>query len=199
MNHDPCVICFKHCSSTAIFCKQVPAICPVCNATIFEYLLEPFRLPNPFANAREYPVTVVLRPSLGDFLNDYTITDDLHIGVVDSKGNIFEYDKPGVIKNDFSNWLSCLAFDIVPDSWTDHWDTTIQKISTDEKWSCQDYNQDSFNCFNFVLEFLTQLKYSGALFASKEEFCERFVIPKIQDALKFVTLYRQLKYVDHFC
>lgn len=199
MSVDPRIICFKHCSSTSVFCKEVPERCPLCNSTISDYVLQPFRLPYPFVRADECPVSVVMRPSRGDFLNDYKITADLHIGIVDSNGHVYEFDTPGVIINDISNWQNCLALKIVTGSaWTDHWDGTIDTICKDDKWSSKNYNQETLNCFNFVLEFLKQLKYKDAVFSSKEEFCSNFIIPKIQDALKFVTIYRRLKDDDHF-
>lgn len=198
MSLDPGIICFKHCSSKAIFCKKVPDICPLCQSFISKYVLEPFRLPNPFAKGKECPATILLRPSRGDFLNDYKVCDDLHIGIVDSKGCILEFDKPGIIRDGYLNWQNCLALKMVPESWADHWDETIEKICNEDKWAAKNYDGDSFNCFTFVLEFLKALKYREADFSDKEDFCRRFVVPKIQDALKFINFYRNLKDAEHF-
>lgn len=198
MSLDPRIVCFKHCDSRAIFCKEVPFVCPLCNLAINDYALEPFRLPNPFVNAKESPTTITIRPSRGDFLNDYKVTEDLHIGIVDSEGRVFEFDKPGILKNDFTNWKNCLALKIVPESWTEHWDLTLETVCNDKKWSSLNYREDSFNCFNFVIEFLNELKYDKVKFNGKENFCRHFLIPRIQDALKFVKFYRKLKNVDYF-
>ncbi|XP_012263671.2 MKRN2 opposite strand protein [Athalia rosae] len=198
MDSEACVICFKHCCSRAIFCKQVPDDCPLCNSAIADYELEPFRLPYPFTKAKESPVTVVIRPSIGNFLNDYNVTDDLHIGIVDSEGFVWEFDTPGLIKDDFLNWENCLAFKIVPQSWTDHWDQILRRTCNNRKWSSINYREDTLNCFDFVLEFLKALKFEDLVFFSKEEFCQQFIIPKIQDALKFITIYRKLRDADYF-
>lgn len=193
MNSKDNLICFKHCSSASIFCKKVPNNCPVCDSLLDEFLLEPFAIPYPLANAREHPYSVVIRPSKGNFLDDYKVSDDLHIGVTDSNGTVLEYDTCGLIQNDILKWTDCAAIRFIPESWETFWDQILLEICKDTKWNSNNYNGFSLNCFSFVITFLNNLKYSEVQFMNKEDMCEVFILPKLQNILKYALLYRELK------
>ena len=192
MNSIPSVICFKHCSSESIFCKEVPAICPFCKKSTNTFILEPFQIPYPFTNAIQNPTSIVIRPSSGNFLHDFNINHDLHIGIVDSNGQILEFDKRGLIKNDYANWTNCVSLKLVPDSWESHWDETLEVTCKNVMWQSNNYHDKLMNCFNFVIEFLRLLKYENIQFMKKEEMCEIFILPKLQEAVRYISLYRKL-------
>jgi len=194
MNNDPGILCFRHCSAKSVFCRRIPATCPVCSRQMQNFIVDPFRAPYPFANATHSPTSVVIRPSRGSFLNDYDVTrDDLHIGIVDSSGGIVEFDKEGLITNDIANWTDCIALEVVPAAWTAQWDETLSLMLKDLKWRSVNYNAISMNCLNFVLEFFNNLGYTGLRFASKEDLCERLILLKMYNAIQYVSLYRVLK------
>jgi Domain of unknown function (DUF4796) len=87
MDRDPGLLCFKHCQSD-IFALLIPNRCPECDTdlskcssiTPFRYnynlcttfhdeLIDFFvRIPFPFRRASQYPCSVVLKPTKGDFL-----------------------------------------------------------------------------------------------------------------------------------
>lgn len=198
MSCDPRIICFQHCSSKAIFVKKVEEKCPLCGSTVFDYTLEPFEIPYPFTRATHNPTAIVVRPSRGDFLDDYTIGDDLHIGIVDSGGCVVEFDKYGLTIDDSVRWNHCLALKVVPRSWESHWDRTLEVTRKDAKWNPRNYDQTTMNCFNFVIEFLNGLKYKNVEFMNKEGMCETFVLPKIRDTLRYLSIHRKLKDRDYF-
>lgn len=62
------------------------------------------------------------------------------------------------------------------------------------------YNEETFNCYTFVLAFLRCLKYPPLTDAvkSKTMFCEHFVLPKTEIAWKYIKLYRRLKDSGYF-
>ncbi|CAG0907191.1 unnamed protein product [Cyprideis torosa] len=67
------ILCLAHgCDSkrTKIFSFSFPAICPVCNEdlTQSELPLPPFRIPFPFVRAQQRALSLVIRPTQGDFL-----------------------------------------------------------------------------------------------------------------------------------
>lgn len=67
---DPGIICFQHCGPK-VFCIDFPERCPSCTGalgTTANFKLMPFRLPFPFVKASQYPGSVILRPTVGDFL-----------------------------------------------------------------------------------------------------------------------------------
>ncbi|XP_051159110.1 MKRN2 opposite strand protein [Leptopilina boulardi] len=192
MTSRPTIICFKHCLSESIFCNKVPSICPLCKKSIVTFKLEPFEIPYPFINAKQNPTSIILRPSYGDFLHNFNINQDLHIGVVNSNGEIFEFDKRGLVKNDFSKWTNCISLKLIPKSWELHWDETLEIITKNSKWKTNNYHELTFNCFNFIIEFLELLKFENIQFMNKEEMCENLILPKLQEAMRFISLYRKL-------
>lgn len=194
MSNDPGIVCFRHCSTKSVFCWRVPATCPACSSQTQNFLVDPFRVPYPFTNATHCSTSVVIRPSRGSFLDDYDVTrDDLHIGIVDSAGGILEFDKDGLIANDVTRWVDCVALEVVPAAWTARWDEILSLMSKDLKWNSINYNTISMNCFNFVLDFFNNLGYADLKFTSKEDLCERLILLKMHNVIRYVSLYRALK------
>lgn len=198
MTSDPGIICFRHCSTLNVFCKCVPDKCPVCHSFIESYIFEPFGIPYPYANAIQMPVTIVIKPSQGSFLKDYEINDQLHIGIVDTEGVVHEFDRGGILVNNHSRWTDCIAIQIVPASWNEHWDNTLQKMLADPKWKSNNYDEDAMNCFNFVIEFMNNLSYMDVRFINKEDLCEKLLLSKIRDAVKYNALYKNLQHKCFF-
>ncbi|CAK9821903.1 MKRN2 opposite strand protein [Anthophora retusa] len=198
MASDAKIICFRHCCSKSIFCKNVPKICPICRSCVVDYIIEPFLVPYPYSNAKYEPTSIVVRPSEGTFLNDYHIADDLHIGITNSDGIVFEYDKEGLIVNDCAKWTNCIAINIIPSSWENHWNETLKLILKDTKWKSENYHEMTMNCFNFVVEFINNLQYMNVNFVNKETMCDKLILPKLQDAIKYNSLFKQLKSTEFF-
>ncbi|XP_075152352.1 uncharacterized protein LOC142226314 [Haematobia irritans] len=169
--------------------------------------LLPFRLPYPFVRANQYPCAIVLRPTTGDFLNDYNNTTDLHIAVTTSTGCVVEFDRHGLRRhrtNDMSDWWQCLLVGDVPEPWYDYWDQVLFEVcQQQDKWTVSHYHEDKHNCYTFVLTFLQALTYDKLSEAatSKTTFCEKFIVPRTTTAGKYISLYRKLRdtgiYVHH--
>lgn len=194
MTNDPGIVCFRHCSTRSVFCRRVSATCPVCSSQMQNFVVDPFRVPYPFTNATHCPASVVIRPSQGSFLDDYNVAhDNLHVGIVDSNGGIVEFDKEGLIVNDVARWTNCIALEVVPAAWTTLWDKTLTLMSRNLKWKSVNYNAISMNCFDFVLEFFNNLGYMDLRFVSKEDLCERLIMLKMYNAIRYISLYRDLK------
>lgn len=172
--------------------------CPVCSSQMQNFVVDPFRIPYPFVNAIHCPTSVVIRPSRGTFLDDYDVTrDNLHVGIVDSDGGIVEFDKEGLIVNDVARWTDCVALEVVSTAWITQWDETLSLMLKDLKWKSINYNAASMNCFNFVLEFFNNLGYADLRFVSKEDLCERLIMLKMNNAIRYISLYRVLKDQEH--
>jgi len=197
MNNDPGITCFRHCSTKSVFCKRIPTTCPVCSLQIQDFIVDPFRIPYPFANAVHSPTTIVIRPSHGSFLDDYDTSHDLHVGIVDSNGSVIEFDKNGVIMND-ARWIDCIAVKVIPVAWTIRWDEMLRFMLRDVKWKSSNYDEIRMNCFNFVLEFFNNLGYADLRFTNKKDLCERLILSKIQTAVRYNSLHRALKDQEYF-
>ncbi|XP_014604630.1 PREDICTED: MKRN2 opposite strand protein [Polistes canadensis] len=191
---DPGIICFRHCNIKSVFCKTIPEECPLCKEFIVSFRIEPFRIPYPFTNATSQSTSIVIKPSHGTFLDNYEINDLLHIGVVNSNGNLFEFDRYGLIINNFAQWTSCIAMQVVPASWDYYWDEILNIMRQDIKWKSINYNEDTMNCFDFVREFLYKLNYTNLQFKNAEDMCRELILPKLYEAVRYITLYKKLKY-----
>nr|XP_018902596.1 PREDICTED: MKRN2 opposite strand protein [Bemisia tabaci]XP_018902597.1 PREDICTED: MKRN2 opposite strand protein [Bemisia tabaci] len=196
MNLDPGILCFNHCGCQ-VFCLELPEICPVCRKHLNESeTIVPFRVPYPFVRAKQYPCSVLLKPTNGDFLNNFRISQDLHIGVTTSKGIVIEFDNGGLRKDRTESWSQCLLVNqLEDDAWKSHWDDTLEEMAQQNCWTPEKYNEDTFNCYTFVLFFVRCLHYSNmsSAAASREKFCSTFVTPRTIIACKYIALYRQLK------
>ncbi|XP_013102756.2 uncharacterized protein LOC106083964 [Stomoxys calcitrans] len=169
--------------------------------------LLPFRLPYPFVRANQYPCAIVLRPTTGDFLNDYNNTTDLHIAVTTSTGCVVEFDRHGLRRHrtdNMSDWWQCLLVGDVPEPWYDYWDQVLYEVCQQpDKWTVSHYHEDKHNCYTFVLTFLQALMYDKLSEAatSKTTFCEKYIVPRTTIAGKYISLYRKLRdtgiYVHH--
>ncbi|XP_066589507.1 MKRN2 opposite strand protein isoform X2 [Prorops nasuta] len=166
---NPGLICFSHCDSKRVFCKNVPEKCPHCHLSLLDFTIEPFQIPYPCGSARHHPCSIAVRPSVGTFLNDYDVNSDLHIAIVNSKMNIVEFDRTGLRFNDYSKWTDCITLEVIPSSWESHWDKTLD-----------------------VVNFLNQLNFPQLKSVNKENLCEKFILPKIQEVIRYSKIYRQL-------
>lgn len=195
MDTDPGILCFHHCQSM-IFCFKLPERCPVCDKIICneEFQVLPFRIPYPFVRASQHPCSIVIKPTIGDFLNDYLNSKDLHIAVTSSSGSVVEFDKGGLQFHQTELWKQCLVICGASGPWLDHWDTVLKQITEQDCWSARRYNEDNFNCYTFVLTFLEKIKYENlSKFAcDRTKFCENYIVPKTTAASKFISLYRKL-------
>ncbi|XP_068239826.1 MKRN2 opposite strand protein [Palaemon carinicauda] len=202
MNLDPGIVCYQHCQGR-LFAFSLPAACPLCRANLETEPLKipPFRIPYPFVRASQSPCALVIKPTKGDFLHEYKSTHDLHIGVTDSEGRVFEYEQEGLHSDYTSSWSQCLAIPIISDSsnrldpvWQEYWDFTLNTLAKDPAW-CEDrYDETSFNCYSFVVEFLQRLAPPGleVKTLSKTSLCSQLLLPYTIPAAKYISLYRSL-------
>ncbi|XP_017047523.1 MKRN2 opposite strand protein [Drosophila ficusphila] len=220
---DPGILCFHHCN-VKVFCFTLPHTCPHCSAPLDADADEdatananasvdpsgeperggprllPFRLPYPFVRATQHPCAIVLRPSTGDFLNDYSNATDLHIAVTTSGGDIVEFDRFGLRRHrredNPAEWRQSLLVGDVPEPWHDFWDEVLQQICAQSvRWSIASYTEESHNCYAFVLAFLQALGHAHLSEAarSKTAFCEQCIVPRTTTAGKYISLYRKIR------
>ncbi|XP_034950104.1 MKRN2 opposite strand protein [Chelonus insularis] len=193
MNNSFPILCFKHCKSKSVFCKTIPDTCPLCNCSLSESYIEPFVLPYCCKKAADDPPSIVLKPTQGTFCNDYNLSKDMHIGIVNSIGHLYEFDHRGITVNNFSDWLDCIVVHIIPESWYIHWDQTLFSLIENNKWNSCNYNVQSMNCYNFIIEFLQKLNFKDFNFVTKEQVFEKLLLPRLRYTLKYIYIYRSLK------
>ncbi|XP_074593935.1 MKRN2 opposite strand protein [Brevipalpus obovatus] len=198
---DPKIFCFQHCEpNTKVFCFRVPDSCPLCSASIATTnpISPPFLIPFPFTHPRNSTSSIIIRPTEGDFLNHYRNSADLHIGLTDSKGNVYEFDRNGMhVGTRNRMWNNCLNIPVLDQNnktWQDYWDHTLKTLIQMPIWRAENYNEDDNNCYTFVITFLRLLliKDLKPSLASKTQFCKDFIVPRTKNAAKYIALYRKI-------
>ncbi|KAI5742494.1 hypothetical protein M8J77_007846 [Diaphorina citri] len=136
--------------------------------------------------------------------SDYKLNQDLHIGVTTSHGKVIEFDQNGLHTSRSDDWTQCILItQLTDESWTEHWDQTLDQVSKQTSWTAQKYNEETYNCYTFVLVFVRCLHYTqmSTLASNREQFCAEFVTPKTITACKYICLYRKIQdggfYVTH--
>ncbi|KAK4306477.1 hypothetical protein Pmani_021703 [Petrolisthes manimaculis] len=202
MNLDPGIVCYQHCEGR-LFAFCLPPSCTICGKDLTKEPLSipPFRVPYPFVRASQTPCCLVIKPSRGDFLHDYRSSNDLHIGVTNSDGCVYEYDSDGLHSDLTASWNQCLSVPLITDSsnhldpvWKEYWDFTLHSLAQDPSWVMERYCQHSFNCYSFILKFLQTLAPPGldVKTLSKTSLCAELLLPHTSNAAKYISLYRRL-------
>ncbi|XP_064629032.1 MKRN2 opposite strand protein-like [Lineus longissimus] len=197
------ILCLQHCQKDInIFFTVFPNSCPICGESLTESeaLIPPFAIPSPFSSAAEVPVSVIVKPSRGSWLEYERSTTNLHIGISDSKGCTYDYDEDGLHHN--SNlWSDCIAIPLTEKKDSDFiqkWDKTLYFSASSPYWTAKKYHPDFNNCYDFVLTMLSKagLAASDPRYKNKEDFCESVLLPQTTHAAKYISMYRKLKETD---
>ncbi|KAK7476114.1 hypothetical protein BaRGS_00032668 [Batillaria attramentaria] len=194
----PDLKCFQHCDrSTNILCCVVPIACPICqqDTSTTPMRIPPYILPSPFVASSVAPCSLVLKPTTGDFIRDYTSTANLHIGITDTRGRCYDFDEEGLHVG--NTWPHCLAVPVTTSGATSPaWDQHLTAFADPFRWNPQRYDEADCNCFDFVLQFLhymgLQGNFSAGVLASKQAFCEEFLLQRTAKATQYIHLYRRV-------
>ncbi|XP_061864473.1 MKRN2 opposite strand protein [Colius striatus] len=190
------VLRLRHCRAI-IFCRRAPERCPACARPLRAAALNaaPVRVPAPFARGHRQPRAFLLRPARGSFLGEYDGRSDLHVGISNSNGVVYNYDQEG-IHRDAAGWDECISVPLVqPDMFAllQQWDELLEDFSVGEAWLPHRYDEHEHNCYTYALGFINSvLTAQGKQQMTKSEFTEKFVIPQTKRASKYITLHREL-------
>ncbi|XP_047005276.1 MKRN2 opposite strand, tandem duplicate 1 isoform X2 [Ictalurus punctatus] len=145
------VVKFRHCgkdiysfSKLDVTLKQQNAcsaernVCPVCrNALVLGLLDAPVALPSPFTNGHETQCSFLLGANEGPwYLGEWRETE-LHVGLSDSKGLVYNYTLAGV-QRDEHGWEQCVSIQLVPpyrQDLTQLWDKELNLFSSLPVWT----------------------------------------------------------------
>jgi len=202
--------CFQHClKEKNIFCFNVPPTCPLCHIPLSScpYTIPPFCLPSPFyfhfstltkmavwsSLQPLKPFSVVVKPTQGNFLRSYRAGDDLHVGLVDSNGIVYNYNEYGVLA-DSKGWDLSLCVNIFDERECEFqmkWNESLKNSMLDQKWDLSIYEENSYNCYEYVIDVLSDILSIPTL--SKETFTTTYLLPETIKAAKYISLYHEIQ------
>ncbi|XP_058229912.1 MKRN2 opposite strand protein [Hemibagrus wyckioides] len=200
---DKSVIKFSHCDKD-IFCFFVPEECPECGTSFSGRRLEeaPISIPNPFTNGHKTPCAFLIAPAEDNTLREYDGRSDLHTGITDTNGVVYNYTKSGV-RRDREGWEHCISIMLVqPDMYNliNQWDQYLEKFSSAQMWDplWQSFNEENHNCYSYTLMFINcVLAMQSKRALSKDEFTQTFILPRVKRASKYTMLCQEISQ-NHF-
>ncbi|XP_052782787.1 MKRN2 opposite strand protein-like [Mya arenaria] len=194
--------CFQHCKRDKnILCQTIPLVCPICRQDTLktEMRIPPYLIDSPFIDASFTQCCVVIKPTIGSFLKDFTNQSDLHIGVTNSRGVVYEYDERGVTVG-CQTWSDCLRVTVLDinsenSDFVKKWDQDLDLAAQESLWTAGKYTETSHNCYDFVMSFLNRLGLQATqrCLQDRRRFCEEMIVPVTARAGKFISLYRDIK------
>ncbi|XP_053233676.1 MKRN2 opposite strand protein isoform X1 [Podarcis raffonei] len=190
------LIKISHCKRD-IFGSFVPKHCPLCGQSLFYRKLEeaPVTIPSPFVNGHRERCSFLLKPTTGTFLRGYDGSSDLHVGITNTNGLVYNYNETGVNIAEHG-WEQCVSVHLVqPDMYglLNQWDTYLEQFSAAEIWLPHRYEEHLHNCYTYALTFINcVLSAQKKQQMNKSEFTERFVIPRTRKASKYITIYKEI-------
>ncbi|XP_035242938.1 MKRN2 opposite strand protein [Anguilla anguilla] len=205
---DRTLIQFYHCNKD-IYCfsdyfehleyKSGLLYCPACFGRLKFNLLEaPVSIPCPFTNGHNVPCAF----NIGSMLGPLHISEDdyseLHIGITDSKGLVYNYTLAG-IRRDACGWEQCISVPLVqPDrnGLKEQWDRELEKFSSLDSWAPQRFYEErkfGSSCYGFALSFINHVRaIEGQPCITRDEFTGKFVLPRIKITSKYIKIYKEI-------
>ncbi|XP_037084157.1 LOW QUALITY PROTEIN: MKRN2 opposite strand protein-like [Pollicipes pollicipes] len=187
-----------HCAPLFFPSPHLPARCPACGKPL--PTSPPREVPSPFRRAADQPRSVLIRPTEGDFLLNYTGGGDLHAGVTDSGGGVVAFDRAGLRRVPTADWPQCIviplpASDAPAEAAAARWDHALDRLLTADAGRPLTTDEADRNCFSFVLAFLAALGLPGVAAGglTREAFAREHVVPVSGRAAKYLTLYRRVR------
>ncbi|XP_017560269.1 MKRN2 opposite strand, tandem duplicate 1 [Pygocentrus nattereri] len=213
---DKTVVTFRHCgkdiytfsdqiATLSSLCLQNQACarkhqCPVCQEPLVLGLLDaPVALPCPFTNGHRAPCSFLIGANDGpSFLREGHDTE-LHVGVSNSKGLVYNYTLSGV-QRDEHGWEQCICIQLVPpwrDSLIESWDKELQLFSSLPIWTPERFHEErEFGscCYGFALTFINYMRSLDSKDSlSRDEFTTSSVLPRMKRASMYIKMYEEIQ------
>nr|XP_006206937.1 MKRN2 opposite strand protein [Vicugna pacos] len=191
------IIKFNHCQKS-IYSFSVPRCCPLCQRDVGARKLEeaPVSIANPFTNGHREKCSFLLRPTQGTFLREYDGRSDLHVGITNMNGAVYNYTVHGV-QRDEAGWEQSVSIPLLQPGMfglMDQWDKYLEDFSCAGAWLPHRYEEDQHNCYSYALTFINcVLAAEGQEPLDKDQFTEMFVVPRTRKASKYITLHRVIE------
>ncbi|KAK0395180.1 hypothetical protein QR680_001158 [Steinernema hermaphroditum] len=180
----------KGCSRRFVALVPLPKsmVCSSCHRSLMDndISLCITHIPSPFAKQCSVVCSVVIKPTFGSFLS-YKTGQNLHIGIADSHSVVHSFSGSGVL-SESSTWdmsLVVCRFDVAS------MDEMMRLFMSDHAhyFSKDSYRETDWNCFDFVIHFLSFAKLGRY---SKAVFTQLFVLDIMKCARRYAKLFKRV-------
>ncbi|XP_069031703.1 MKRN2 opposite strand protein-like [Embiotoca jacksoni] len=193
------VIRLRHCQKE-IFCFSLPEECPSCGEELKGSRLQeaPVSLPSPLTDGHKTSCCLLVAPGQDNLDRDFNGTSDLHTGISNTKGLVYNYTRGGV-RRDEVGWERCVSVPLVrPDMFhlLAQWDQYLDRFSDGPMWdpAWHRFHEEDQNCFSFCVSFMNSvLSAEGRSRLSRDVFTEIFILPRMRRVSKFTALYQHIQ------
>ncbi|KAG7270858.1 hypothetical protein CRUP_032247 [Coryphaenoides rupestris] len=129
---------------------------------------------------------------------------ELHVGISNSTGVVFSYTESGVQRQQHG-WEQSLTIPLVtpsnhasppllPGSVLRSWDRHLETFSSQDRWTTDRFDEVTHNCYTYCLGFINRvLEVGGRGPLTKQQFTERYVLPRTTAAARYTGLLQVLK------
>ncbi|KAI1890408.1 hypothetical protein AGOR_G00153410 [Albula goreensis] len=175
--------------------------CPLCFQPLKFNLLEaPVSIPCPFTNGHNSPYAFNIGSMCGPLhISEYD-DSELHIGITNSKGVVYNYTLTGV-RRDECGWEQCVSLQLAPSGWSslsDQWDAELEHFSSMALWAPQRFHEErefGSRCYAFALTFINHMRTkAGKPCLTRDEFTGNYVLPRIKITSKYVRVYQEISH-----
>lgn len=196
---DSSVVRFVHCGRDMVF-QGVPEQCPLCGQCVESCRLEeaPVSLPSPFCNGHTTSCCFLLAPGQDNTHRVFDGKSELHTGISDTKGVVYNYTRQGVVR-DHTGWEQSIRVVLVQqDSFSlrNQWNKYLESYSAGALWdpAWTGFDEVTHNCYSYCLGFINRvLEVGGRAPLTQQEFTERYVLPRTTTAARYTGLLQVLK------
>eukprot|EP00808_Paulinella_micropora_P010183 g81150.t1 len=122
----------------------------------------------------------------------YSPTTILHVGVTDSKGAVYHFDKLGRRKE--SRWPQCLSIPLDSPIPADAWDEKLDEFLAVQQATSrrEPFHELNNNCHNFLLRFLNFTRYKDTDKHTKESIASQKIATPLAEVELFLAANKKL-------
>ncbi|CAL1612954.1 unnamed protein product [Knipowitschia caucasica] len=183
-----------------VFCFSVPDVCPCCGEALKGARLTdaPVSLPRPLSHAHKTSCSLVIAPAESNPEREFDGTADLHTGISNTRGVVYNYTEGGVVR-DAAGWEESVVVPLVrPDMFhlIHRWDEYLERFSHGAQWDplWTRFDPDDHNCFSFCLDFINVvLDVLGQTPQNRESFTQNYILPRMKRLWKYSAIYRRVE------
>ncbi|XP_062843182.1 MKRN2 opposite strand, tandem duplicate 1 [Trichomycterus rosablanca] len=174
-------------------------VCPVCCNPLHLGLLDaPVALPCPFSDGHRAPCAFLIGANSGVWTIGEWSDTELHVGLSDSKGLVYNYTLAGVQKDE-RGWEQCVCISLVPPlrhDLTELWDKELKTFSSLPAWTRERFDEERESgscCYGFALTFINHMRsLDNKPSLSRNQFTGQHILPRMNQASMYIRVYEKI-------